>query len=271
MIRVDGFYLYSVGYSIHPLTMVNPGETFQDSLTTLFVGLGVLEQLFSQSVYTLKVSRAAANELYAVLKPLTEDTSRTAALTHYEAYQINSLAAKFEHVLAAEFGLMDIYLVSKKRGYDTSDLITNGVVLFPEELQTKVPEAKPDIDQGTRCIAFELATAAGFHLHRANESVLHRYYDAATGGKPRPSGRNIGDYLTALNKHNVGDAKIKSALRDLKDLHRNPLIHPEDSLDSVDEAIALLGSIQGVIIPMLKEIPLPAPAPTTIPGIGGSS
>src|SRR5205807_5979840 len=127
MIRIDGFYLYSVGFSIHPLTTVAPGDTFQDSVTALYIGKGVLEQLFTQSVFTLKVSRAAADELYVVLAKLTENLERTEALNHYEAYQVTSLATKFEHILAAEFGLMDVYLVSKKRGYDTSDLILNGV------------------------------------------------------------------------------------------------------------------------------------------------
>jgi hypothetical protein len=51
-------------------------------------------------------------------------------------------------------------------------------------------------------------------------------------------------------------------LKDLKDLHRNPLIHPEHTLESVDQAIALLGSIQCVVVYMLKAVPLP-PAKTT--------
>jgi len=196
-----------------------------------------------------------------VLAGLTANLERQEALNHYEAYQITSNATTFEHVLAAEFGLMDVYMVSKKRGYDTSDLIMNGIVLFPSDLPTKVPEAKSDIEQGARCLAFELATASAFHFHRANESVLHRYYDGVTGNLARPSGRNIGDYLKVLSDKNVGDPKVISCLRDLKDLHRNPLIHPEESLESIDEAIALLGSIQSAIIHMLKAIPEPPPQP----------
>jgi hypothetical protein len=141
----------------------------------------------------------------------------------------------------------------RKRGYDTTDLIERGAVLFPDDL---------DIEQGARCLAFELPTAAGFHFHRANESVLHRYYDAVTNGKPRLSGWNIGEYLAAFKAHQVGDPLVLSALKDLKDLHRNPLIHPEHTLESVDQAIALLGSIQCVVVYMLKAIPLP-PAKTT--------
>jgi hypothetical protein len=136
----------------------------------------------------------------------------------------------------------------------------NVAAFFPADLSPKVPEAIDDFQQATKCLAFELPTACGFHLHRGTESVLHRYWDAVTGGKDRPRNRNIGDYLAALDQQNLGDARLKSSLRDLKDLHRNPLIHPEHSLKSVDDAISLFGIVRTVVTEMLKAIPLPASA-----------
>jgi hypothetical protein len=162
--------------------------------------------------------------------------------------------------LGSELSLLNLYIVSEKGGFNTTNLIANAYLVFPGDLFPKVPEAIPDIQQATRCLAYELPIACGFHLHRANESVLHRYYDAVTGGKSRPTGRNIGDYLQMLRVHGAGEAKIMAALRDLKDLHRNPLIHPEDSLESVEEAISLLGLVRSVMSSMLKEIPFPLPS-----------
>src|SRR5574340_875955 len=160
---------------------------------------------------------------------------------------------------------MSIFLIIKQRGYDTMDLIFRGHLLFPPELSQKVPEAVEDVKQATKCIAFELPTAAGFHLHRANESVLHRYYDAVSKGAARPDGRNIGDYLRAMREKNVGSDMVLSTLDTLKNLHRNPLIHPEHTLDTVDDAIALLGSVHAAVVHMLKEIPAEAlPAPESI-------
>jgi hypothetical protein len=197
-----------------------------------------------------------------VLKSITdEQENKNREIGPWDAYRVTSGLSKFENILAAEFGLAPFYLVSKKRGYDTADLIENAIVLFPQDLPAKVPEAVDDINSAGRCIAFELPTATGFHIHRANESILHRYYDAATAGKTRPSGRNIGDYLAELKKHSAGDPKILSALKDLKDLHRNPLVHPEHSLEDIDEAIALVNAIHGVVVHMLKVIPLPLPPP----------
>ena len=253
--KIDGFYLYQSGHFLHPLGDIQANAKISDVIAILYIAQSSLDGLVNQSIFQLKTSWSAGNKLLATIKLLTANPDRKEPINYYEAYSLTSGLAEFEHVLNAELGQMNIYLVSKKRGYDTSDLILQGTVLFPEELSRKVPEAIPDIHEGTRCIAFELPTAAGFHLHRANESILHRYYDAVTNGADRPDGRNMGDYLKVLHDKNMGEPKVRSALKDLKDLHRNPLIHPDDTLESVDEAIALLGSIQSVVVHMLKVIP----------------
>jgi hypothetical protein len=258
MIPIDGFYLYSSGYQIHPLSEMKGNAPFQDWHIPLLIGQGAVETLLEKSIYQLKFSKAVGQKLLDAIKALTLDGDRTNDINMYEAYLVTSALSEFETVLTAELSQLNIFMVVKKRGYDTSDLVHKGWVLFPDEIVTKVPESLPDLGYAARCIAFELPTAAGFHMHRANESVLHHYYDAVTGGAARPTSRNIGDYLTALRTQ--GDQKILSALKDLKDLHRNPLIHPEHTLESVDEAIALLGSIQAAVVLMLREIPDPSKA-----------
>lgn len=257
MIQIDGYYLYSTGHQIHPLSDLRTDAPFTDWALTLYIAQGTLDALLKRSIFQLQACQTAGNKLLQAIQTLTNDSERTAPIDILEAYRVTSALSEFEHVLTAELGMMNIYMVEKRRGYDTSVLIHNGTALFPADLITKVPEAILDVDQATRCIAFDLPTAAGFHLHRANESVLHRYYDVVTGGAPRPETRNIGDYLSEMKTRKVGDEKVLSALKDLKDLHRNPLIHPEDSLENIDDAIALLGSIQAVVVPMLKAIPDP--------------
>jgi len=257
MIAIDGYYLYTLGANIHKLEEIKDGDERDGWLYKLYLATFQLDGLMRQSVFQLKTSLAAGNALLNAIKAVT-DSPKDTPINFMEAYQITSSLTEFEHVLKAEFGgASNIYLVLKKRGLDTSDLILNGEVCFQGDLGIKVPEAIVDIRAATRCVAFNLPTAAGFHLHRAHESVLHRWYDAVTGGRARPANRNIGDYLKVLNDNNWGDAKVRSAIKDLKDLHRNPLIHPEDSLDSIDDAIALMGSIQAVVVAMLRDIPLP--------------
>jgi hypothetical protein len=103
---------------------------------------------------------------------------------------------------------------------------------------------------------------AGFHAFRVTESVLRKYYSHVTGGQAQPKVRNIGVYLNALKQSNKGDAKILAALKQMTDLHRNPLIHPEVIL-TTEESIATLGIARSVITAMLTVLPVQPPTTTT--------
>ena len=61
-----------------------------------------------------------------------------------------------------------------------------------------------------------------------------------------------------------GDPQVAAALQQIKDLHRNPLIHPEVAIDT-EEAITVLGLAGGVIAEMLKV--LPDEEPTTLSAV----
>ncbi|CDO34012.1 hypothetical protein SPHV1_100046 [Novosphingobium sp. KN65.2] len=52
----------------------------------------------------------------------------------------------------------------------------------------------------------------------------------------------------------VGDPKVIEVLKGLKDLHRNPLMHPDDSIESEDEALSLYAAIRAAIGYMLDRI-----------------
>ncbi len=270
MQRVDGSYLYRVGSQIHPLsdlkyqTATVTGTTLVDAYFPILVAEGALEPLLTRSVFCLRTSLQAGEALLGALRVAKQKIELTQNKNEFldfsDFYNITSALNNFEAVLGAELSLLPLYVVTQKAGFDTQILIENGVACFPADLMVKVPEAVVDLKQGSKCIAFELPTAAGFHLHRANESVLHRYWDAIANGQSRPKSRNMGDYINEMDKLSIGDQKVRAALRDLKDLHRNPLIHPEHSLESVDEAIALMNGIHNVIVHMLREIPIPKQA-----------
>lgn len=102
--------------------------------------------------------------------------------------------------MSAEFGMMPIFLITPKKGYDLNSLVYLGQTLFPNDLEEKVPEAVSDINSGAQCVAFEMWTAAAFHFHRATESVLRKYWEAELPGRSHPGNKTIGDYLRALGK-----------------------------------------------------------------------
>jgi hypothetical protein len=175
--------------------------------------------------------------------------------------KLSQLYTKFETLFLGDLQASALYLVVPKGGFDTDRLTEAGETLFSAQLPDRVPAAIPDLKQATRCIAFELPTAAGFHLHRAHESVLRIYWDCVTGGAERPKENNMGVYLRELDKLKKGKDSVRSHLRSIKDFHRNPLMHPEQSLETVDEAIDLQAAIRCSIGYMLQEIPEGADVP----------
>lgn len=261
--KIDTFELLRLGMYIEKLTRIIPLDPithvrWKDVRSALVVAKGNLESFLKDNVLDLETALDAGNELLAIVSKGVEgasDPNRKDTLPPILVTELQVAVEAFMATLRRELPRRPTYVVQKKGGFREDALIDNGEVLFPQELATKVPDAVPDIKQGARCIAFELPTAAGYHLHRANEAVLRVYYDVVTGGAPRPRNRSMGNYLGEMDKLGVGDPKIKSSLQDLVKHHRNPLIHPEHSLANVNEAIALLNGVHTAIVAMLPAIP----------------
>lgn len=267
MQRIDASFLYNVGSQIHPLAELHSSTKLNHCIWTVYLAQTSLEGLLS-SVFRLRTSREPTERLLASVRELSRrcgESQNNDDEIGFSVHGITSQLTAFEAVLAAEFRVSAIYLVTQKKALDAAVMIESGADAFPDDLLSKVPEAGQDVRDAARCLVFELPTAAGFHLHRANESVLHKYYDAVTNGAARPTNRNMGDYLNALSTANAGTPEVRAALRDLKDLHRNPLIHPDHSLDNVDQAYALYCAVFTAMEAMLRAIPVPAPLPPAPP------
>lgn len=161
---------------------------------------------------------------------------------------------EFEAIFLAEIKMAGIYYVSPKGGFDPGILTDHGDQLFLADLFEKVTDALLDLKAAARCIAFDLPNAAGFHLHRANEAVLRKYWDHVAGGLKRPVRGSMGSYLDRLEKLDKGKREVREHLKSIKNLHRNPLMHPDHSIDTIDEAIDLLAAIRCSIGYMLREI-----------------
>ncbi|MGL4395614.1 MAG: hypothetical protein ACRCS9_03650 [Hyphomicrobium sp.] len=260
MIRISLSYPYDIGVSFERLRQgLVQGQPISSVKFELAEVEDQLAGLFHpQAIYSqaLRGSFHDGNVLYEAIKKLTTDSDPTRLLDFRDVYSVIGALETFEPILKGELRAADAYFVSKKGGFDTIDLIVRAEVLFPADLPDKVPDAVPDIQEAGRCIAFDLGTAAGFHLLRASEAVLLKYWDAVTAGAPRPKNRNLGRYIKRLDEMQAGDAKVRATLRQIKDLHRNSLVHPEDVL-TADEAIDLLGIIRSAVSAMLKAIPPP--------------
>jgi hypothetical protein len=182
-------------------------------------------------------------------------------ITATEIATIHEQYATFRVVFQADLASVNAYLVSPRKPYDLSTLLTEGPSLFPQGMPSKAPETMRDSEEAGKALAFELGTACGFHTFRIVEAVLKRYWDKESGGQDRPNLETIGNYAREMENRKIGDTKTIESLKQIAKLHRNPLIHPEVLL-TVEEAIDTLGIARSVIGAMLRV--LPEVPPTTV-------
>lgn len=144
MIRVDGFYLYTVGSQLHPLTEFRyqtnevPGTTWADAEWKLTIAAGALEPLLHRSVFRFRAAQQAGAHLLTIIQQLLERareiTDKSEQMNIWDVYQVTSATRAFESVMSAELGVTALYIVMKKAAFDTADLIEQGQACFPQDL-----------------------------------------------------------------------------------------------------------------------------------------
>jgi hypothetical protein len=274
VIRIALPYVFNYSANIEPLRNIFEQETDLLSIYgTLLQAQNAIET-FNSSMYSIYLfsSRPAADALLSHLRQITTE-SISENITQYEIWQIKYVYNDYRIAFNAELATLNTYFVTHKLPFDVRALLEVGESLFPIELANKVPEAVTDAREAGKCLAYEAPTAAGFHLFRVLESVLRRYYANVTGGAAAPKQRNIAVYINALRQAKKGDERILSVVKQISDLHRNPLSHPEAIL-STDEAIAAAGIVRSAVTLMLAVLPTPlttttspSPVSTGLPGM----
>ncbi|WP_376988336.1 hypothetical protein [Bosea sp. R86505] len=187
------------------------------------------------------------------------DTSKNWGASSVPAWEFVVLSIDFFHnVLAAEFTNSATFTVPQRWGYRTPTLILDAASCA--ELGGREDfQGTPLIDfrEAGKCLAFEMPTASGFHSARAVEAILQRYYRAFIG--PVPERATMGYLVPQLEEASKAkgvehpDQRTVITLREIKDLDRNPLAHPEATLDMV--SAKALFELAGIAIwRMLNEI-----------------
>jgi hypothetical protein len=271
VIRISLSYIFNMCSRMDGLDRISTSDTEVGTvLIQLISAQTAIEELYN-SIYGpyLKVSYGYSRPLLASLKDILDPFDVSRKIHSYQVIGLQQQYTQYKTALTGELTVMDSYFVTQKGGFDTASLLAYGENLFPLELFSKVPEGLPDVREAGRCLAFDLPTSAGFHVFRAVESVLRKYHAHVTGGNSPPKVRNMGVYIKSLITSGKGNLKVIAALQQMKDLHRNPVSHPEAILTQ-EEALAIFGIARSVITPMLAELPTPllttsAPAASALP------
>jgi hypothetical protein len=253
MQRLNIGWFSQLALALQPLT-VGGLEDHVTGIQNLTKALGYLGFLGDPKRFSLSLdaSRPVIWQIQAEgNKVFQADVAFQATVLEEVKENIYQLTAKLNALLDADLAHQSVYNVLPKRAYDINTLIFDATQIFAEAVRIEFnAEEKWNIEQAGRCLAFEVATAAAFHIWRTLDSVLQRYVVVVTG--KRPKSRNWGAYIKALGTAGA-DQKITSVLTQIKDLYRNPIIHPDERLEN-DKALSLIGIAESAIGSIIADI-----------------
>jgi hypothetical protein len=273
MLRVNVNEFYTLGFILHPLGDIRAGKQIKDYYNLLYQAQNALDGISNDSLVPLGVARPACDELLSAIRELlrpeyiddipsgaSPQLNMEKSITPIDEYAITNGLRTFETVMGAQLQSLSMYFVSRKLGYDTPVLIEEAERLLPEEIWKDVPDAIYDVQQAGKCIAFDIPTAAGFHIIRATEAVIRRYYAAAVGSVPKIKNRNWGAYTKRLGEAGA-DPRVTQFLDHIRVTYRNPISHPDAALTPVD-AVFLVGACISAIALMVSSMKAIPPRPT---------
>src|SRR5712671_1418370 len=216
------------------------------------------------------VSRDACGRLLAAVNSILPDSNDEVGAINWEAdvpasqvAALTNAARNFETIFAAEISSLNTYFISQHGIYSTPDLIEHAEMAFDEQTRNIISEGvKKDFREAGRSLAFELGTACGFHAMRAVESALREWHKIIC--KPN----NPPDWAQCVNELRKAGADNASLgiLDQIRALHRNPLMHPEDFL-SISDAKILFDIATSAIVSIAREIQKANLATPMIPGL----
>jgi hypothetical protein len=256
MKQINTFGLYQLAVQLQPLRGLpsNPKEFTQAHAFTLSLASYWIDQFFNVSkVIPLEYSGDAALQLSLALDQAANKlwASPPQALELWEVSDVQAKLTQLETAMSLELQRHQTYLVSQIGGYSMPLLATKAEVnILEDALEVIGEQAKKDFREAGKCLAFEIPTAAGFHAMRATENVLRQYYALVVG---KPIDRIEWATCTQELKKAKANPKVVQVLDQIRDLHRNPLMHPQDFLN-MKEAISLFDIAKSAIGSVAEEI-----------------
>jgi hypothetical protein len=228
-----------------------------------------------QAMVRLSSSLRRGEALHTLLGKAVAPDQGTEVLAPDETEKIAGALAAYKQALGDELAALDAFYVVPQGAFSMPVLIDaadRAAGPMHEQLPTQVRE---DLKAAGRCLAFDLPTAAGFHTARALEAHMLALRLAAGCAALTANNRNWGQYINDIEQKSNVSASVITTLRGVKDNYRNPLVHPEFTMDAQDAllfwttCIGLIGSMSkeiGRLVPAAKpESATPPPEGAAVP------
>ncbi|MFC2002357.1 hypothetical protein ACFLV4_00150 [Chloroflexota bacterium] len=273
MERINPVFFYQVGALLKPLTEMQVEHTSRVDIWLRATEVDSIIRVLLDFYSSLTVCRRSGVELINTIADVADWMRKTPPKEWQEEdYSVDvkfrlliDKAKEFQTVLCEELQMLATYHVTQKGIYSTDGLISETEKILPVPVIKRLDKKiKEEIKESGRCLAFDNATASAFHIMRATEAVLHKYYISVCKPKSKNKLGNWGAYLSALHKLSE-DSTVEKALREdvrkvevllqqIKDQDRNLIMHPEIIL-TPDEAFTLFEIAKGAIMAMANRLP----------------
>lgn len=248
---INVHYFYNLAKSLQELNKIQSGNTLIERFGELYFAENALRDFLGNDLLPPQACRergeTLATVINTILQSLNADPPRTDPLSAYEVTSIQNSLRDFETVMESEYRVKPIFAVSKKGLYSIEQLVFRGYDMVPDDVHSLMPDMREDLKDAGRCIAFEVPTAAAFHLFRATEAGVKAYIVSIRNTPVTDAEKRLGlgGYKKILEALGV-DARVLAALDQLIKLHRNPTIHPDVRVSN-EEVLATLGMIDSFI------------------------
>jgi hypothetical protein len=219
----------------------------------MFVNLQEIEPLLPNALERAKILTAIISE--TVPKYLGVPG---AAVTRGIVDEIKGALSALETSLDDDLRRLPTYYVEKIGAYSSDDLIYRAENVFPADIRSSLPQqAIEDFRMAGKCLAFDAATACGFHVFRAADAML-RAYCGHFNAMPKGNSRDWGTFIRALrdvpaNAPKKPNPRTVELLDSIRAQDRNPLVHPELNLD-LDGAVLMFDLCKNALSLMALDI-----------------
>lgn len=261
MKRINVAYFYRMATKLIPLKKIEAGKQVFEFFGELYAAEEELRTFLNNTLIPPMTCRQTGVTLLELIQkmmgnmmPPAPDASNPQepvwpVVQWNDPPEMMEALAQFEVTLQSDFGIRDTFVVSAKGAYSTTLLAEQGETLVSEAAHGLVTSMRQDLHDAGRCMAFELPTAAAFHLFRAAEAMVCSYCEfVRRKAFTQPEKKNgLGGYANLLKQKSLAvDERIYTAIEQLAGLHRNPTMHPEMHL-SIAEIHATVGMAVSVI------------------------
>jgi hypothetical protein len=272
MIEPNIFDFYSFSGSVSPLRTLHSGAKVRDDADTIEILRHAthVADWFALNDFC-KTHLPSSGAKLAEIKNFVMDTflkppegaTIPDTITAFDENLLRDQVHEFETLLEDELKRLPVYILDDEKigNFSIRKLLRGASNGYPQRTRDRLTqESRNEIDEAGKCLVYERSTAAGFHILRSIELTIRQYLVSLPGFVMPPLNRqNWGEYLRLL-KDNGAPREVTDHLHNIKDNYRNPLMHPEDTMDA-DEAVSIFGIAQSMnemlVTDMLKRSLIP--------------